>query len=79
MVAASPQPQAFDSSAMIETIRGLLDRSPVFRGAQISLPQAYLGGEVSVAVGFGGGPALLYEFARSLVEMEDRRHRQRLA
>jgi hypothetical protein len=78
---------------MIETIRGLLDRSPVFRGAQISLPQAYLGGEVSVAVGFGGGPALfrivapsvekayalLYEFARSLVEMEDRRHRQRLA
>jgi hypothetical protein len=78
---------------MIEEIRGLLDRSPVFRGAQISLPQADLGGAVSVAVGFEGGPALfrivapsvekayavLYEFARSLVEMENHRHRRRLA
>jgi hypothetical protein len=78
---------------MIEKIRGLLNRSPVFRGAQISLPQAYPGGEVSVAVGFGGGRALfrivapsvekvyaiLYEFARSLVETEDRRHRRRKA
>ena len=93
MTAASPQPTAFDSMGMIEKIQGLLNRSSVFRGAQISLPQTYPGGEVSVAVGFGGGTALfrivapsvekayavLYEFAHSLVEMENRRHRRRLA
>ena len=93
MANASSQPTAFDSLDMIEKIRGLLDRSPVFRGAQISLPQTYPGGEVSVAVGFGGGTALfrivapsvdkayavLYEFARSLVERENHRHRRRLA
>ncbi len=66
---------------IVERIRDLFERSPGLCGAQISDPRSILGGQVSVDVGFGRGPAmfrivapsaerayaLLYELARALV------------
>jgi hypothetical protein len=82
MTAIPPPFHPLDRFAMIEKIRSLLERSPVFREARISGPQTHPEGQVSVDVGFGGGPALfritapspdkayalLYELARALVE-----------
>jgi len=92
MAAPSLYSSAFDPVSMLERVRGLLDRSRIFRGARISLSQVDLGGEVRVDVGIGGGPAIcrifapslekayavLYEFALSIAETENRRQRRQV-
>jgi hypothetical protein len=79
---AFPSPPPLDCLAIVEKIRSLFERSPVFCGARISDPQIGSEGRVSVEVGFGCGPALfrivapsaekayvlLYELAHAVVE-----------
>jgi hypothetical protein len=87
---AFPSPPPLDRLAIVEKIRSLFERSPVFCGARISDPQTSSEGKVSVDVGFGCGPALfrivapsaekayalLYEFARAVVENNASRPRR---
>ncbi len=76
-----------DRFAIVEKIRSLFARSPVFSGARISDAQTSSEGQVSVDVGFGGGPALirivapsaekayalLYELASFIIQAEESR------
>lgn len=84
---AIPSPPPLDRFAIVEKIRDVFDRSPVFRDAQISDPLPSPDGGVSVSVRFGRAPALfrivapspekayavLYELASSMVQAESSR------
>jgi hypothetical protein len=84
MAAASFQASPLDRLTIVQKIRDVFDRSPLFREAQISDPLPRPDGGVSMDVRFGSAPALfcivapsperayaiLYELAVSLVDIE---------
>ncbi|HSB70258.1 MAG TPA: hypothetical protein VLT62_13070 [Candidatus Methylomirabilis sp.] len=77
-----------DRLTLVHIIRGIFDRSPVFREACISEPHIDPGGGVIVDVSFDHGPAafrvvapsaeeayaILHELASAMVEIERDRH-----
>lgn len=77
-----------DRLTVIQIIRRIFGRSPVFEDAIISEPRLGLGGEVIVDVSFERGPAafrvvapsaeeayaILHELASAMVEIERGRH-----
>jgi len=77
-----------DHLTVLQIIREIFARSPVFQGALISDPQLGLEGQVIVDVSFDGGPAafrvvapseeeayaILHELASAMVEVERNRH-----
>jgi hypothetical protein len=87
MAAASFQASPLDRPTVVQKIRDVFARSPVFREAQISDPLPSPDGGVSVHVRFGRTPALfrivapspekayavLYEFASSMIQVEESR------
>ena len=88
MTAMSTCRSLTDRLTVIQIIRRIFDRSPVFQGAIISEPRLGLGGEVIVDVSFEHGPAafrvvapsvqeayaILHELASAMVEIERGRH-----
>jgi hypothetical protein len=79
------QPFPLDGPTIVQKIRDVFGRSPVFREAQISDPLPSPDGGVSVDVHFGRAPALfrivapspekayvvLYELASSMIQAEE--------
>ena len=88
MMATSLRRSLTDRLTLMQIIRGIFDRSPVFREACISEPRIGSEGEVIVAVSFDHGPAafrvvapsaeeayaILHELASAMVEIERGRY-----
>ncbi|HYL81211.1 MAG TPA: hypothetical protein VEU07_10395 [Candidatus Acidoferrum sp.] len=88
MTAMSTCRSLTDRLTVIQIIRGIFDRSPVFQDAIIAEPRLGLGGEVIVDVSFDHDPAAfrvvapsvdeayatLHQLASAMVEVERGRH-----